>query len=288
MTKGLKLRRLFKRKGLIYLVGAHDGLGAKLIEQNEFDGVWASSLEISTSYAVPDANILTMSQHLERACEMNDVVSIPVIADCETGYGGPNNVIHMVRKYEAAGIAAVCMEDKKFPKLNSLFPGRQELAPIAEFVGKIMAAKDAQRTKEFMVFARVEALIAGRGQKEALRRARAYVKAGADAILIHSKTTSPEPIIDFAKSWQGSAPLIIIPTTYPTIRREEIKELGIKMIIYANQVLRAAVKAMDLVLAEIYRDKSTLAVEDKIAPVKKLFELQGMHQIEENKKVYPN
>lgn len=287
MTKAAKLRELFKNPGVIRIVGAHDGLGAKIVERNGFDGVWAGGLEISTSYAVPDASILTMSQYLERAIEMNDSVSIPVIADCDTGFGNSNNVIHMVKKYESAGIAAVCIEDKKFPKVNSLlFKGRQELASIAEFVGKIMAAKNAQATKNFMVFARVEALIAGWGQEEALKRAHAYVQAGADAILIHSKTSSPQPIIDFAKSWNNSAPLVIVPTTYPSIAFEQIKELGIKMVIYANQGLRAAIKAMDSVLSEIFGDKTTLGVEEKITSMKEIFELQGMPRLRENEKIY--
>lgn len=181
------LKNLFKKDGVIQIVGAHDGLSAKLVERNGFDGVWASGFEISTSYGVPDANILTMSQFLERACEMNDAVAIPVIADCDTGFGNSNNVIYLVKKYESAGIAAITIEDKKFPKVNSYIPGRQELAPVAEFVGKILAAKNAQRTKDFMVIARVEALIAGVGEKEALKRASAYANAGADAIFIHSK-----------------------------------------------------------------------------------------------------
>ena len=189
MNKAAKLRELFKSEGVIRAVGAHDGLSAKLVELNGFDGVWASGFEISASHAVPDANILTMTQYLEAASIMNDAVSIPVVADCDTGYGNSNNVMHMVRKYEAAGIAAVTIEDKMFPKVNSYIPGRQEWASIAEFVGKILAAKNAQQTKDFMVIARVEALIAGWGQEEALRRAHAYAEAGADAILIHPKLT---------------------------------------------------------------------------------------------------
>jgi phosphoenolpyruvate phosphomutase len=157
MNKAQKLRELFAAEDVIRIVGAHDGLSAKLVELNGFEGVWASGFEISASHAVPDADILTMTQYLEAASIMNDAVSIPVVADCDTGYGNSNNVIHMVRKYEAAGIAAVTIEDKKFPKVNSYIPGRQELAPIAEFVGKILAAKNAQQTKDFMVIARVEA-----------------------------------------------------------------------------------------------------------------------------------
>ena len=205
MSKAKKLRELFIKEGVIRIVGAHDGLTAKLAELAGFDGVWASGFEISASHAVPDANILTMTQYLEAASTMNDAVSVPVVADCDTGYGNSSNVVHMVRKYEPAGIAAVTIEDKRFPKVNSYIPGRQELAPIAEFVGKILAAKNAQQTKEFMVIARVEALIAGWGQEEALRRAHAYVEAGADAILIHSKSSVPDEIVSFAKAWDFSA-----------------------------------------------------------------------------------
>ena len=287
MTKSARLRELFKNSGVICLAGAHDGLGARLVERNGFDGVWASGLEISTSYCVPDASILTMSQYLERAIEMNDAVTIPIVADCDTGFGNSNNVIHMVKKYEIAGIAAVCIEDKKFPKVNSLlFKGRQELAPIAEFVGKIMAAKNTQVSKDFMVFARIEALVAGLGQREALKRAHAYVRAGADGILIHSKTSSPEPIIGFAKAWDNSAPLIIVPTTYPTITFDQIEELGIKMVIYANQGLRAAVKAIDSVLSNISKGKTTLGVEEKITSLKEIFELQGMFRLKEDEKLF--
>ncbi len=143
MNKTRKLRELFNSNELIRVMGAHNALGAKLVEKSGFDAVWASGPEISTSYALPDANILTMTDFFNAASSMNEAVNIPVIADCDTGFGNSNNVIHLVRKYEAAEIAAVCIEDKLFPKVNSFISGRQELAPIAEFVGKILAAKNA-------------------------------------------------------------------------------------------------------------------------------------------------
>lgn len=279
MNKSAKLRSLFKKDKIIRIVGAHDGLSAKLIEQVGFDGIWASGLEISTSYAVPDASILTMSQYLERACEMNDASSLPVIADCNTGFGNSNNVIHMVKKYESSGIAAVCIEDKHFPKVNSFIPGRQLLAPVSEFVGKIMAAKNAQATKEFMVITRIEALIAGWGMEEALKRANAYVDAGADAILIHSKSKSPQEIIEFLKLWKNRAPVVAIPTTYPSITAKKLESLGVKMVIYANQGMRAAIKSMRDTLKKIYVDGSTEMVEDKIASMQEVFDLQGMSQM---------
>jgi len=286
MDKAKKLRALFIESGVIRIVGAHNGLSSKLVELNGFDGVWASGFEVSASHAVPDANILTMSQYLEAASIMNDAVSIPVVADCDTGFGNSNNVIHMVKKYEAAGIAAVTIEDKRFPKVNSYIPGRQELAPIAEFVGKILAAKNAQQTEDFMVIARIEALIAGWGQEEALRRAHDYTEAGADAILIHSKSSAPDEIVSFAKAWDFSVPLIIIPTTYPMITLKEIEELGIKMVIYANQGLRAAIKATNEVLAEINKAGRIDTVNDKLAPMSEVFELQGITQMKDSEKIY--
>jgi phosphoenolpyruvate phosphomutase len=286
MTKAKKLKELFNKDGVIRIAGAHDGITAKLVELNDFDGVWASGFEVSTSYAVPDANILTMTQYLQAASVMNDAVSIPVVADCDTGYGNSNNVMYMVKKYEAAGIAAVTIEDKRFPKVNSYIPGRQELAPIAEFVGKILAAKNAQESEEFMVIARVEALIAGWGQEEALRRANAYVEAGADAILIHSKSSTPDEIVNFVKAWDFSAPLVIVPTAYPMLTLEEIERLGIKMVIYANHGLRAAIKAINEVFSEISRAGRLDTINDRIVSMNEVFELQGMNQMKEQEKIF--
>ena len=139
--KSCQLRTLLREKRLIRLVGAHNGMTARLVEQSGFDGVWASGLEVSTAHAVPDANILTMKDYLDAAINMNDATSLPVVADVDTGYGNANNVIHAVQKFEFAGIAAICIEDKTFPKVNSYVPGRQHLAPISEVVGKIMAGR---------------------------------------------------------------------------------------------------------------------------------------------------
>jgi phosphoenolpyruvate phosphomutase len=285
MSKAKKLRELFRREGVIRLVGAHDGLTARLVEFNGFDGVWASGLEVSASHAVPDANILTMTQYLEAATVMNSAISLPVVADCDTGYGNSNNVAHMVKKYEAAGIAAVTIEDKKFPKVNSYVPGRQELASVPEFVGKIKAGKNAQESDAFMVIARVEALIAGWGLEEALRRAHAYAEAGADAILIHSKQPDPSEIVEFARAWGGAAPLVIVPTTYPAITLDEVSRLGVKMVIYANHGLRASIKAINTVLSKI-KTEGLHAIEDDIVPMSEVFRLQGMPEMKEQEKVF--
>ena len=287
MKPKVKLKELIRKGGLVRLVGAHNGLTAKLVENYGFEGVWASGFEISASHASPDANILTMSDSLAAAVDMVDSVSIPVVADCDTGFGNSNNVIQMVKKYEAAGIAAVCLEDKLFPKVNSYVPGRQELASIPEFVGKIMAGKNAQRTEDFMIFARTEALIAGWSMEEALKRAKAYADAGADGILIHSKEKTPYEIIEFTKKWNNykNKPIIIIPTSYPSFSEAQMKEVGIKMVIYANQGLRAAVKNMNEILSQISQSGIN-NIDKKIAPMEEIFELQGMLKLKEDEKKY--
>ncbi len=286
MNKSAKLRELFRKGNIVKVMGSHDALGAKLAENSGFDAVWASGLEISTSHGVPDANILTMTDFLDAAISMNEAVSVPVVADCDTGFGNSNNVIHMVKKYEAAGIAAVCIEDKHFPKVNSFIPGRQELAPISEFVGKILAAKNAQSTKDFMVIARVEALIAGWGMEEALKRANAYRDAGADAILIHSKAKDLKEIKEFISKWKNRLPLVVVPTTYYKVSAKELESIGIKMVIYANQGMRASIKAMSDTYSEIIRSGSTASIEDSIASMKEVFELQGMTKMKENELIY--
>lgn len=286
MNKTRKLRELFNSNKLIRVMGAHNALGAKLVEKSGFDAAWASGLEISTSYALPDANILTMTDFFNAASSMNEAVNIPIVADCDTGFGNSNNVIHLVKKYEAAEIAAVCIEDKLFPKVNSFIPGRQELASIAEFVGKILAAKNAQSDPDFLVIARVEALIAGWGMEEALKRAHAYADAGADAILIHSKSGSPGEIYEFVDKWNNQAPLVVVPTKYYDVTTEELQEKSISMVIYANHGIRASIRAMNEVFSSVYASGSTASVEDKIATLDEVFELQGMPQLKESELKY--
>ena len=235
------LRELLDSKPILKICGAYDAMSAKLIENVGFDAIWAGSFAISTINAVPDASILTMTEFFDAASKMVNACKIPVIADCDTGYGGPNNVRHLVKKYESAGIAAISIEDKIFPKQNSLFEnGTHQLLPEKDFVGKIIAANEAKQNKEFMIIARVEALIAGLGMDEAIKRARAYEKAGADAILIHSKKYTPDEIFEFVDSWDGNLPIVVVPTNYNSVKIDELIQHKIKMTIYANQTLRAS------------------------------------------------
>lgn len=286
-SKSAMFRAALSKKDVLRLVGAHNGLGARLIDQHGFDGVWASGFEISTSQALPDANILTMSEFLAAAVDINNACSLPVLADCDTGFGNSNNAMHMVRRYEAAGIAGVCIEDKKFPKVNSYVPGRQELAPIGDFVGKIMSAKAAQVSEDFVVVARVEALIAGWGQEEAMKRAKAYADAGADMILMHSKADTDREVREFLGNWNKRLPVVIVPTTYPEINFLELSEAGVKVVIYANHGLRAAVKATNNVLAKIAREDGIAGLTDEdIVPMSMIFDLQGMTRMKEIEKEF--
>ena len=194
------LQKTLSSKSIVKVGGAFDAMSAKLVEINGFDAIWAGSFAISATHALPDASIMTMTEFLGVTSNMVESCKIPVIADCDTGFGGPSNVSHMVKKYENAGVAAVSIEDKTFPKQNSLLEnGTQELLSEKEFVAKIISAREAKQDKNFMIIARTEALIAGMGMDEALKRAHAYENAGANAILIHSKKNDPAEIFEFSE-----------------------------------------------------------------------------------------
>ena len=285
MSKYEILRKKLEGNSIIKVGGAFDAMSAKLVEINGFDAVWAGSFAISATYAVPDASILTMTEFFDAASKMADTCKIPVIADCDTGYGGPSNVSRMVKKYENAGIAAICIEDKTFPKQNSLLEnGQNNLISEKEFVAKIIAAKDAKQDKNFMIIARVEALISGAGMDEALKRATAYEKAGADAILIHSKEKTPEEIFKFADLWEGNSPIVVVPTTYDSVKIDELIDHKIKLVIYANQTLRAAHASMNRMLKQIINSNSLSETEEEISSMEEIFNLQEMFDIKTKEK----
>ena len=273
---GMKL----KEKPILKVAGAFDAMSAKLVEISNFDAVWAGSFAISATHALPDASILTMTEFLSVASNMTDACSIPIIADCDTGFGGPSNVSHMVKKYESAGIAAISIEDKIFPKQNSLLEnGIQELLSEKDFVAKIIAAKNDKINKNFMIIARIEALIAGWGVNEAKKRADAYEKAGADAIIIHSKKNTPDEIFEFCDTWNGNIPIIVIPTSYPNVTLDELQNHKVKMVIYANQSLRAAHWAMSEHLNQLSKAQSLSDVKTKMTTMDDIFHLQEMYEI---------
>src|SRR5260221_318337 len=261
---------------LVTLMSAHNPLSARLAEEAGFDGVWASGFELSAAYGVPDASLLSFTQHLDMTRAIIEQVAIPLVADLDTGYGNAINVVHVVGAYARAGSAAVVIEDKTFPKDTSLLAGaRQELIRIGEFQGKIEAARTAAAGHDLLVIARTEALIAGLGMDEALRRGAAYAEAGADLLLVHSKKKTPDEIIAFTEAWSGTIPLVIIPTAYPDLTEAKARALGkIGIMIYANHAVRAAVTAMREVFAAIRRDGGIHQVDKRITSVEEIFELQ--------------
>ncbi len=287
MSKARKLRELLASREPVLVIGAHNGLTAKLGEDAGFDAIWASGFEISASHAMPDANILTMAENLSIARSMNDAVEAPIIADCDNGYGNAINVMRMVEEYEKAGIAAVCIEDNVFPKRCSFYDSvKRELESVEEFAGKIRAAKETQKDPDFVVIARTEALIAGWGMEEALKRGRAYADAGADLVLIHSKAKLPDEIIEFAKQWDRSTPLVSVPTTYNTISAPELAENGFKAVIFANHGLRSAIKSTQATLSKLRETQRLSTIDESIVPMKEVYRLMGVDELQANEAQY--
>ena len=287
MKKTTKLKRIIDSKNLEFLMEAHNGVSAKIVEETGFEGIWASGLAISASLGVRDNNEASWTQILEVLEFMSDATDIPILLDGDTGYGNFNNVRRLIRKLEQRNIAGVCLEDKLFPKTNSFIGGeKQPLADMNEFCGKIKAAKDTQLDSDFVVVARVEAFIAGWGLEEALRRSEAYINEGADAILIHSKKTEPSDIEHFMEKWDNRCPVIIVPTKYYSTPTDIFRELGISVAIWANHNIRSATKSMQEISRQIYKDKSLINIESSIASVSEIFRLQGSDELAEAEQKY--
>ena len=273
-------------RGLVHIMAAHSPLSAILAEEAGFDGLWASGFELSALYGLPDMSLISMTQHLDMLRAIAGRSSLPIVADIDTGYGNAINVIHAVSEYERAGASAVVIEDKTFPKVTSLVAdGRQELLRIEEFKGKIEAAIATRQDPDFLVIARTEALIAGLGETEALVRAEAYVAAGANMILIHSKKKEPSEIESFARAWKGSVPLVIVPNAYPDLDAGRVQALGnIRMMIYGNYGIRAATTAMQATFRRIVADGGVQNVHRDILSVEEIFRLQDMEKTKDAEK----
>jgi len=286
-TRTAKLRRMLHSAELEFLMEAHNGLSARIVREAGFKGIWASGLSISAQFGVRDNNEASWTQVVDMLEFMADAGDLPILLDGDTGYGNFNNMRRLVRKLEQRGIAGVCIEDKQFPKTNSFLNGeRQPLADIEEFVGKIAAGKDTQQDPNFSIVARVEALIAGWGMDEALRRAEAYRLAGADAILIHSKLSKPDEIVKFAKEWARRSPLVIVPTRYYSTPTEVFRQAGISTVIWANHLVRAAASAMQSIAKEIFESQTLVNVEDRIASVNEIFRLQDADEYSAAERLY--
>ncbi|HWW78263.1 MAG TPA: phosphoenolpyruvate mutase [Steroidobacteraceae bacterium] len=286
-TRSAKLRQMLLSEQLEFLMEAHNGLSARIVREAGFSGIWASGLSISAQLGVRDNNEASWTQVVDVLEFMADASDLPILLDGDTGYGNFNNMRRLVRKLEQRGIAGVCIEDKQFPKTNSFLNGeRQPLADIAEFAGKIAAGKDTQNDPNFSIVARVEALIAGWGMEEALRRAEAYRRAGADAILIHSKLSKPDEILTFAREWAGRGPLVIVPTKYYSTPTNVFRLAGISLVIWANHMVRSATSAMQSVAKEVFASQTLVNIEDRIVSVDEIFRLQDADEYSAAERLY--
>lgn len=277
-TKRRRLRDGLAGDRAVVAVGAHDALTAKLIGRYGFDAVWVSGLGVATmAHAMADVNLTTMTETLAAAVRIDHATDLPVIADCDNGFGGLGNVVRTLVEYERAGIAAISIEDNLFPKRNSLLGAdtRRELLPMTEQARRFKAAKRAQETDDFVLIARVESLIAGHGVEDACARADAYVDAGADAILIHSRDKTLGEIEGFLASWKGlgSVPLVAVPTLFPTFTSAELHARGFDLVILANQPMRAAVGAIETTLERLAVAGRAADVDGDIVPVDHIFDL---------------
>ena len=287
MSKSRRLRALLQSPHLEFLLEAHNGLSARIVEESGFKGIWASGLTLAAQFGVRDNNEASWTQIVDMVEFMADATTLPILLDGDTGYGNFNNMRRLVRKLEQRQIAGVCIEDKLFPKNNSfLAEGRQALADVDEFCGKIKAGKDSQHDDDFCIVARIEALIAGWGLDEALRRGEAYHAAGADAILIHSKRSQADEVVAFAREWAGRCPLVVVPTRYYTTPVEVFQAAGISLVIWANHLLRAVIPAMQGVAAELARTHSLLGIEGRVAPLREVFRLQRAEELVEAEERY--
>ncbi|CAG2146110.1 phosphoenolpyruvate mutase [Cupriavidus plantarum] len=286
-SRAARLRQMLQSNDLEFIMEAHNGLSARIVREAGFKGIWASGLAISAQFGVRDNNEASWTQVVDNLEFMADASDLPILLDGDTGYGNFNNVRRLVRKLEQRGIAGVCIEDKQFPKTNSFIGGeRQPLADMDEFCGKIKAGKDSQADDNFSIVARVEALIAGWGMDEALRRAEAYHQAGADAILIHSKLSKADEILTFAREWAGRCPIVIVPTKYYSTPTDAYRKAGISLVIWANHLIRVAASSMQAVAKDIYENETLVNVEDRIATVNEIFRLQDADEYSEAEKIY--
>lgn len=280
------LRRLIAAKPVVRVLEAHSGLSGLIIENLEvkaaegarfFDAMWSSSLTDSTCKGKPDIEAVDLTTRLQGLTDILECTTKPIIFDGDTG-GLEEHFVFTVRTLERHGVSAVIIEDKVGLKKNSLFGTavKQELATIEEFCSKISAGKRAQVTKDFMIIARLESLIAGLSVDDALTRARAYVKAGADGVMIHSKEKSGADIKEFCGRFRGefaSVPIVVVPTTYNQFTEEELAAWGANIVIYANHMLRASYPAMLQVATSILENKRSLEADKMCISIKQILEL---------------
>lgn len=281
-----RLRQLIKMRPVVKTLEVHSGLTGLIAEKtivesngklDQFDAMWISSLCDSTAKGKPDIELVDMSSRIRTIDDVMDVTTKPIILDGDTG-GLVEHFVYNVRTLERMGVSAVIIEDKTGLKKNSLFGTEVEQTQdsIENFCEKIRAGKEALRTEEFMIIARIESLILERGMEDALKRAFAYVEAGADGIMIHSRKKSPDEILEFCRKFrekEKEIPIVVVPTSFNSITEEELAAAGVNIVIYANQLTRSAFPAMQSTAVEILKNHRALEVDSKLMPFKDIIRL---------------
>jgi len=278
--------------GIIANNACIEGQSNQVPVQREFDAIWESSLTDSASKGHPDIEVVSFDSRLQSINEILAVTHKPMIVDGDTG-GDANNFEYMVTKLERAGVSAVIIEDKVFPKRNSLEPGVQQMLQEPEiFSQKIQRGKSAQISTDFMIIARLESLIAGKSVDDALFRAQIYLEAGADGVMIHSKEKDPAQIMEFAKLYQKMTqkinckkPMVCVPTTYNTLTEDELRAAGFSIVIYANHLLRSANKAMEETARTILLNQRSFEADPICSPVREIFKTVGFLDVKEKDKL---
>jgi len=281
-----RLKRLFITKDIVRILESHNSLTGLIIEnlnvikknkKIEFDGMWSSSLTDSATKGKPDNSSVDFSSRISSLNDMMDVTAKPLVFDADNG-GQLEHLPFLIRSLERCGTSAIIMEDKVGLKKNCLFKnqtGTKQDKPQL-FAKKIKKICDSRQSNDFMVIARIESFIVGKGLKDALKRAEIYSKAGADAILIHSKEKTPTEIFSFAKEFKKSKnfiPLVSVPSTYSKVYEKDLIRNGFKLVIYANQLLRAAYPAMQFAAKKILENNRAFEIERKIIPIKEIINL---------------
>lgn len=275
-----RLRRLIDNKDIVRVLEAHNGLTGLLVESTgvkrdgrhlEFDAMWSSSLTDSTARGKPDIEAVDISARLQTINELFEVTTKPLIFDGDTG-GKPEHFAFTVRSLERLGVSAVIVEDKEGLKRNSLFGTEvdQTQSSIEDFSFRLRTGKNAQITDDFMIIARIESLILGKGVKDALTRAEAFLAAGADGVMIHSREKTPDEVFEFAAGYQSfsdGAPLVAVPTSYHTVTEQELADAGFNVVIYANHMMRAAYPQMSKVAQTILEHGRATEAEPLLAPI---------------------
>lgn len=281
-----RLRQLLKLCPVVKTIEVHSGLTGLIAEKtivehngelDQFDAMWLSSLCDSTAKGKPDIELVDMSSRMRTIDDVMEVTTKPIILDGDTG-GLIEHFVYNVRTLERMGVSAVIIEDKTGLKKNSLFGTEVEQTQdsVENFCNKIRAGKNAQRTEEFMIIARIESLILEKGQKDALERASAYVRAGADAIMIHSRKKSPDEIFEFCDAFRKEdkdTPIVVVPTSFNSVTESELAQHGVNIVIYANQLTRSAFPAMQSTAVEILKNHRALEVDQKLMPFQEIITL---------------